>query len=213
MKYKEIISRVTTSLILLSILYYSYIDIFFFKILIFITFVLSSIEFYKLLNRNKKIKSYKFTFIFLGLIYFLSSSIFISIFLDLYKEIIFYFILICIFTDIGGLCFGKIFKGKKLTKISPNKTYSGVYGSFIFSFICMYIFSDLTNLNLFSILILTISLCLLSQLGDLGFSYLKRQARVKDTGKFLPGHGGILDRVDGIIISVPINLLIYILST
>ena len=212
MKYKEITSRIVTSIILLLILYYSYINSFFFKILIFFTFVLSSLEFCKLLNINKKIKSYKFILIFLGLIYFLLSCILIIICLDPHKEIIFYFILICIFTDIGGLFFGKIFKGKKLTKISPNKTYSGVYGSFICSFICMYFFLELINLNLIIVIMLTISLSLLSQLGDLGFSYLKRQSRLKDTGNLLPGHGGILDRVDGIIISVPINLLIYILS-
>ena len=129
------------------------------------------------------------------------------------KNLIFYFILICISSDIGGLVFGKMFKGRKLTKISPNKTYSGLYGSFITSYLIMIIFYYITNLELLTLLVFTFSVSFLSQFGDLFFSYLKRKAKVKDTGKILPGHGGILDRVDGIIISVPINIFIYNIST
>ena len=127
------------------------------------------------------------------------------------KDVIFYFILVCISTDIGGFVFGKIFKGKKLTNISPKKTYAGFYGSFILSFLCMFMISGYLNINFIIIIIFTFSLCLLSQFGDLLFSYLKRKAKVKDTGKLLPGHGGILDRIDGIIISVPINIFFYTL--
>ena len=132
---------------------------------------------------------------------------------DNFKLLILYIILICIVTDVGGFTFGKIFKGKKLTKISPKKTFAGFYGSFIFSFLTMFIFGDYLNLNYFILFIFTVSVCLLSQFGDLLFSYLKRKANVKDSGKLLPGHGGVLDRVDGMIISVPINIFLYTLPT
>jgi len=123
-------------------------------------------------------------------------------------------ILICIFTDIGGYVVGKSIGGRKLTKISPNKTVSGTIGSFIFSLIPItiiyspYLFSNITTTTDISIITFTIFLCLfcslVCQIGDLFISYLKRKAKVKDTGTILPGHGGILDRVDGIIFALPV---------
>ena len=119
-----------------------------------------------------------------------------------------FIILISIFTDIGGYIVGKTLGGPKLTKISPNKTISGTLGSFIFSIIPLFIFFYLGYLDI-KININNIIFCLLvslvSQLGDLFISYLKRKADIKDTGKMLPGHGGILDRVDGIIFAVPFS--------
>ncbi len=114
-------------------------------------------------------------------------------------------ILICIFSDIGGFVFGKLLKGKKLTKISPNKTYSGVYGAYIISLIFTYLLfkNSFTNLQ---ILICVFFVSTVSQMGDLFISYLKRKAKIKDTGNFLPGHGGLLDRLDGIIFALPIGL-------
>ena len=119
-----------------------------------------------------------------------------------------YVISICFFTDIGGYLFGKILGGKKLTKISPNKTISGTIGSFITCILPLLIFLKLGYLDLkFSLI--NIIFCLLvsltSQLGDLFISYLKRKAKIKNTGKILPGHGGVLDRVDGIIFAVPFS--------
>ena len=119
-----------------------------------------------------------------------------------------YVISICFFTDIGGYLFGKILGGKKLNKISPNKTISGTIGSFITCILPLLIFLNLGYLDLkFSLI--NIIFCLLvsltSQLGDLFISYLKRKAKIKDTGKILPGHGGVLDRVDGIIFAVPFS--------
>ena len=119
-----------------------------------------------------------------------------------------FIISICFFSDIGGYIFGKVIGGKKLTKISPNKTISGSIGSFVFSLIPIIIFNNLNHLEIeldsygiiFSLLI-----SLVSQFGDLFISYLKRKAKIKDTGKILPGHGGILDRVDGIIIAIPFS--------
>ena len=125
----------------------------------------------------------------------------------LYIYIIF---LICIFSDIGGFIFGKTLKGKKLTKISPNKTISGMIGSFILSISVAVIYAqeyfEINNIIIFSILI-----SLISQLGDLIISYLKRKAQIKDTGIMLPGHGGALDRLDGLIFAIPVGLVLKIL--
>ncbi len=120
-----------------------------------------------------------------------------------------FIIIISILTDVGGYTFGKIFKGPKLTKISPKKTYSGVVGGFLSSIIGgnVYYYSfmaDQLNTNqyfLISIFIFFISL--ISQLGDLIVSFFKRIVKTKDTGKILPGHGGLLDRIDGIIFTIP----------
>ena len=122
-----------------------------------------------------------------------------------------FLLLICVSTDIGGFVFGKLIGGKKLTKISPNKTYSGMMGSFIFSIIFGYLFyytqKDiwLLNIDIFSIILIV---SLISQLGDLMISLLKRKAKIKDTGSILPGHGGILDRIDGILVAIPLGILL-----
>ena len=117
------------------------------------------------------------------------------------KIILLYSILICIMSDIGGYSFGKTFKGKKLTKISPNKTISGVIGAFVFSLLLLIVFNfTIENINLIKYLILTLVVSSTSQLGDIFISYIKRKAKVKNTSDILPGHGGLLDRLDGIII-------------
>jgi phosphatidate cytidylyltransferase len=119
-----------------------------------------------------------------------------------------YLICICFFTDIGGYVFGKTIGGAKLTQISPNKTISGTIGSFIFSIIPLILFYNLGYLDLeinFNNILFSLAVSLISQLGDLFISYLKRKAKIKDTGKILPGHGGVLDRLDGIIFAVPFS--------
>jgi phosphatidate cytidylyltransferase len=114
-------------------------------------------------------------------------------------------------TDIGGLVVGKIFKGKKLTKISPKKTISGSIGSFIFSLSIIPLFIEFFNdYYLLELIMITIVISLVSQIGDLFISFLKRKAKVKDTSDLLPGHGGVLDRIDGIIFSIPLGFLIII---
>jgi phosphatidate cytidylyltransferase len=119
---------------------------------------------------------------------------------------LFYILLICISSDVGGYFIGKKIGGKKLTKISPNKTVSGSIGSFCFSFLPLIIFynlgiyENLYSLENFSFCLLISLVC---QSGDLFISYLKTKAKVKDTGKILPGHGGLLDRIDGIIFTIP----------
>ena len=206
------IYRGLTSILLLIILFYTYQYPNFFIVIIFFVLSISIIEYSQLIFKTKKNINDRTLLIIPGLIYIIIIFVFLFINIFEHKNIIFYFLIICIATDIGGLICGKIFKGKKLTKISPKKTYSGFYGSFIVAFSFMFLFKDLLILNNLIFFIFTFSVCLLSQLGDLFFSYLKRQAKVKDTGKLLPGHGGILDRVDGMIISVPINIFFYTLS-
>ena len=123
------------------------------------------------------------------------------------KIILLYTILVCIMSDIGGFIFGKTFKGKKLTKISPNKTFSGLVGAFVFSLLLLIVFNNtIENLNLIKYLILTLAVSSASQLGDIFISYIKRKAKVKNTSDILPGHGGLLDRLDGIIFGIPIGL-------
>ena len=128
--------------------------------------------------------------------------------------------IICIFTDIGGYTFGKIFKGPKLTKISPNKTYSGLIGSFILSIIAAIAFIEYQKINLiywnfldlvrndFIYILFILLISAISQIGDLIISFFKRLAKVKNTGKFLPGHGGLLDRLDGIIFALPASYIL-----
>ena len=127
------------------------------------------------------------------------------------KIYLLYSVLVAIMSDIGGLVFGKIFKGKKLTKISPNKTISGSVGSFIFSITLIPFFYKIPiDQNLLSVILITIIISLTSQLGDLFISLLKRKAKVKDTSDLLPGHGGVLDRIDGIIFAIPLGIYLFI---
>ena len=190
-----------------------YIDI----ILVLSLFIISSILIYEFLNILKKIfiRSKKNLFLFLNLfilyVCFFAAQIYFFLLGEFQnKQIIFLFILsICIFTDIGGYIFGNVFKGKKLTSISPNKTYSGMIGSFVCSLlICMLFIIYLNFSN--SFIIYTFLISLVSQAGDLFISYLKRKANIKDTGNFLPGHGGFLDRLDGIIFAIPIGMKILV---
>ena len=122
-------------------------------------------------------------------------------------------LLICMFSDTGGYLIGKSIGGKKLTKISPNKTVSGSIGSFIFSLFPILIFIyfiDLKNqsINFSQLIFISLFLSLICQLGDLFISSFKRQAKVKDTGSILPGHGGLLDRIDGAIFVIPASYII-----
>ena len=115
-----------------------------------------------------------------------------------------YLILISVSSDIGGYTFGKIFKGPKLTLISPKKTFSGVFGSFFFSLIPIIIYNFLDYDNIYSQIsakniFIVFLLSSINQIGDISISYFKRKNNLKDTGNILPGHGGLLDRIDGIL--------------
>ena len=186
-------------------------------ILILSLYIFSAILIYEFSNILKNIfkRNKNNFFIFLNLfifyiclfvsqIYFFLSGEFEN------KQNVFLFILlICIFTDIGGYIFGKIFKGKKLTSISPNKTYAGMIGSFLCSLLIYILFVKFLNFSI-HLIYFTLLISLVSQSGDLFISYLKRKANIKDTGRFLPGHGGLLDRLDGIIFAIPVGIKIFI---
>tara|TARA_B100000401_G_C52453882_1_gene553305 strand:- start:46 stop:645 length:600 start_codon:yes stop_codon:yes gene_type:complete len=182
----------------------------FFIFFLSILFLITSYEWVKMNKKNDLVK-------FSGIIYLFLS--FYTVFevrdnLD-FKDFLF-IITICIFSDIGGYIFGKTFNGPKLTRISPKKTYAGVFGGFLLSLAAGLLFAHYLVIDeivfkddlIFIILILFISL--ISQTGDLTISFFKRKAKIKDTGKILPGHGGLLDRIDGMIFVFPIFYLITI---
>jgi len=171
-----------------------------------------------MMSKNKSYTFFGYIFIIFSFytVYFLRN--------ELYGDYIYFLmiLLICIFTDIGGYIFGRIFKGPKLTKISPNKTYSGMFGGYFLSIIFMVLFFinlelliDRTNIKVIgkelslNNFLLIIAISTASQFGDIVISYFKRLSKIKDTGKIIPGHGGLLDRIDGMIFAFPISYLIF----
>ena len=219
---KNLIRRVFTSLILLSILF---ICLSLSKYLwLLLTITASIICFFEFNNLSKKIWKKKKSSIYLSniisfiyIIFLILSSY--ELFISGTKTDIIFILLICIFSDIGGYVVGKLIGGKKLTKISPNKTISGSIGSFVFSLFPIFIFfiiydftkdSSFKNQNSFiNLVCLTLFLSFICQIGDLFISYFKRKAKIKDTGSLLPGHGGLLDRIDGIIFVIPASMIVF----
>ena len=219
MKIDNLKSRFITSILLIFLLYLSFNYSFILIISLILISVISWIEFKGLIlkifiKKNPKTIFLKMIIMGSSLLYFtmFSALVFLGISQDELKFITLFLISICICSDIGGLLFGKIFKGKKLTKISPNKTISGSVGSFVLPLLSIPIFYFLLLIkfiNVNDMIILTILVSLFCQLGDLFISFLKRKAKVKDTGDLLPGHGGILDRIDGILFAVPIGMALW----
>jgi len=212
--------RILTSIFLISLLigmfFYSYIMI----VSLIIIAIISWIEFYALISKilkknNLKDNFFRFFYKTLSLLYLSGLVCLIFIIESQYSNLKIYLLystLVAILSDIGGLVFGKIFKGKKLTKISPNKTISGSIGSFIFSTsLVPFFYKTHIDQNLLNILLITFMISLISQLGDLFISLLKRKAKVKDTSDLLPGHGGVLDRIDGIIFAIPLGIFLFII--
>ena len=208
---KEFTKRIFSSLILIPIVLFFIIKgsfLFDFFILIILSITL-----------------YEWHYLSLKKVYYLPGFIFIffsfyAFYILRYEEYHSYFLLTlltCVATDIGGYIFGKVLKGPKLTKISPNKTYSGVFGGLILSFIFGVIYFN--NFTIFSltatneeigvqIMIIIFSISFISQVGDLIISFFKRKSKIKNTGKIIPGHGGILDRIDGMIFAFPYALIL-----
>ena len=210
---QEFLKRFISSILLISIIIFFIIKgSIFLNLFILFCFLISLYEWHMMKKNN---------------IYYVSGIIFL--FLSFYSvfrltnfEVDYsYFLLIlviCISTDIGGYFFGKFFKGKKLTKISPNKTYSGMFGSFILAVVFSYLFLELTTffpylkLNSINTVIFILMISLISQVGDIIISYFKRKSKIKNTGNIIPGHGGLLDRIDGMIFAFPFGYLVLSLE-
>tara|TARA_B100001013_G_scaffold7827_1_gene4824 strand:+ start:342 stop:989 length:648 start_codon:yes stop_codon:yes gene_type:complete len=206
----ELKKRIITSIVLIGIFLFCYfIHAYFFYALIVIVSLISWIELNNIFKKIKLKKSLKNINVFLSFIY-LSFFAFIVCYSYYEKISLIFILLVCIFSDVGGYIIGKTIGGKKLTKISPKKTISGSIGSLFFSIIPLFILNIYDN-DEYPIKIFIFLLCLLislaCQIGDLFISYLKRKAKVKDTGNILPGHGGLLDRIDGIILAVPVGIV------
>jgi len=209
----NLIQRVITSIILLSIFIFSlFLNEYSWLILLLISALFCFLEINNLFKKiwkknNKKIYFMRFYWICF-LIFFIYSGFKISS----NHYFLIFTISVCTFSDIGGYTIGKIIGGKKLTKISPKKTISGSIGSFIFSLIpfnIFYYYNLHNDISFKKLLLITLLFSLFCQLGDLIISYFKRMAKVKDTGKLLPGHGGVLDRIDGVIFTIPASFIIY----
>ena len=213
---EELLKRIITSILLfLTAIFCIFIHKYFFITSILIISYFAFEEMCMIINR---IGSYfQFLLKLISLFYLFGIFGVSAVGLYLIKDpfFFFYILFICICSDVGGYTIGKNVGGKKLTKISPNKTISGSLGSFCFSIIPLVIFYNIDNSEYllstknFLICLFTSLTC---QLGDLFISYQKRKAKIKNTGKILPGHGGMLDRIDGIIFSIPFVFIIYIVG-
>ncbi len=212
---KNLSKRFFSSLILIFIIYLSLLNSYFLFILLGLIGFYSFKEFTNIFDRIFKNHFYLFLtnlVILLYLICFLLSIWFFLIPFNNEKTIsIIFILLICALTDIGGYLFGKTIGGKKFGKISPNKTYSGVLGSLTLPLALYYIFFN--NLNFYidfkiNVITLIISVSIISQIGDLIISFFKRKANIKDTGSIIPGHGGLLDRIDGILLGLPLGIIL-----
>ena len=210
----EIYKRIFSSILLIPFSFFFIIKgSFFFNFFLLTCFLITSYEWY-MMSKRKKYSMIGYIFLFFS---------FYSVFelRNNFPGDYFYLLLItivCVATDIGGYIFGKTFKGPKLTKISPNKTYSGMIGGFFLSIILTTIYINYFNLiqkkieftiEIFFIVLLVSAV---SQIGDIVISYFKRLSKIKNTGKIIPGHGGLLDRIDGMIFAFPFSFTILSLN-
>ena len=207
----ELLKRFLSSIILLPIVVFIIVQgSFLFNLFIIICFLVTSYEWLKM-SKKKLIK-------FFGIVFLIISFYTIFKIRNEFDRDYFHLLLvaiICTPTDIGGYLFGSLFKGPKLTKISPNKTYSGAIGSFLLSIIFTNFFLffslNIISIEFFKDMILFILIVsFVSQVGDITISYFKRRSKIKDTGNIIPGHGGILDRIDGMIFAFPFSYLVFI---
>ena len=212
---KEFEKRLLSSIILIPATFLIILEgEIFFYIFLSLAFLISAHEWLKMIKR--------YDFKILGILFLLFSFYSAFYFRSQNLEGFLLIILICISTDIGGYLFGKLFKGPKLTKISPNKTQSGMIGSYILAIVFSTIFiQQYTNeisidkniiTSDFKFFIIVLLISSVSQGGDLIISVFKRQSKIKNTGQIIPGHGGLLDRIDGMIFVFPFVYLITSIS-
>tara|TARA_B100001250_G_scaffold95023_1_gene79356 strand:- start:739 stop:1389 length:651 start_codon:yes stop_codon:yes gene_type:complete len=212
---KNFKNRIYTSIILFLLLFLMIADNYFMAFFLMLIGIFSILEFFKIIQKifkKNKIKQFFYNTIFIIYIFlFCTYFLVLSSFLHL-KILIFMLLLTCIASDIGGFVFGKTFKGPKLTKISPKKTISGAIGSLIFSSLFIFIFIYYLTKSFDPYVIIVGCIISIScQIGDLFFSFLKRKSFLKDSGNFLPGHGGILDRIDSILLGIPVGFLTFLI--
>ena len=208
---KELQKRILSSLILIPLsLFFIIKGSAFFILFLVVLFLISSSEW---LNMTKKLELK-----ILGILFLIFSFYSTFYYREMSLEFFLLIIIACVSTDLGGYIFGKLFKGPKLIKVSPNKTYSGMLGGFLLAIIISYFFAtkytptevvNNTYIGDLQFIILVLIISSTSQIGDLIISYFKRSSKIKNTGKIFPGHGGMLDRIDGMIFVFPI---IYLLS-
>ena len=211
----ELLKRSISSLFLMSLVFLSaLINDYFFLSILFIVLILGWIEWIKVIEKIRFKKIYRIIHIILFLMYLLIAFIICFNVFVIDKYFFLTILMICVFSDIGGYVFGKSFGGKKLTKISPNKTISGSMGSFILSYVGFFViylyFSNLlfVRLQIEVLVFIPFFISLICQLGDLFISYYKRKAKIKNTGNLIPGHGGLLDRIGGTMFALPIGFII-----
>ena len=209
----ELFKRILSSIILLPIVIFFIIKgSFLFNSLILICSIITLYE-WQLMSKGKNYNIF-------GFIYIIASFYIIYLLRNYSDDKYLFFLLIliiCISTDIGGYVFGKVFKGPKLTKISPNKTYAGMIGAFLLSIFTAtffltyydyYLIDRFEILNIYNFIFI-IFISFVSQCGDILISFFKRRSKIKNSGKIIPGHGGLLDRIDGMIFAFPASYLIF----
>ena len=209
----EFFKRILSSIILLPIVIFFIIKgSFLFNSLILICSIITLYE-WQLMSKGKNYNIF-------GFIYIIASFYIIYLLRNYSDDKYLFFLLIliiCISTDIGGYVFGKVFKGPKLTKISPNKTYAGMIGAFLLStftatfflnYYDYYLIDRFEILNIYNFIFI-IFISFVSQFGDILISFFKRRSKIKNSGKIIPGHGGLLDRIDGMIFAFPASYLIF----
>ena len=213
---KEFLKRFLSSVILIPIAFFFIIKgSFFFNFFLFICFIITSYE-WQMMSKKKTYNIFgHLFFVFSFITTYLVYNSGVDGFVNNSGAGLYFFIgilLTCISTDIGGYIFGKLLKGPRLTKISPNKTYTGAFGGYLLSiiFLSSYVNYQGYNFELENFL-LVIAISTISQIGDIIVSYFKRLSKVKNTGKLIPGHGGILDRIDGMIFAFPFYYIIHLI--
>ncbi len=214
MRLSQLFKRIISSIILIPVTFFCVIKgNYFFNLFILILLILSLYEWHKMSFRKK----YYFIGVFFLIFSFYTTFSIRNANIENGLFVFILILLISISSDLGGYIFGKTFGGYKLTKISPNKTYSGVIGGYTISLISILFFTNLdifshdnhNFLNKYNIIFFTLIFSSVSQIGDIIVSYFKRLSNLKDTGKLIPGHGGVLDRIDGMIFTFPFFFIFY----